>query len=219
MVGRYSLVGLCMAAGLGFAAQTKAANLSFDAIKLWAGSGPDKAGMVIDFNDGISPQSLEWGFRFDPAAGPITGETMFNAIVAADPHLFSIIYADPTYGDSIFGIGYTFTNSPFAYIPGADDDTNEDGVAGIAGDHYQEGFWVNGYWNYYVQSPTDTSWQYASTGMGGRTLTDGSWDGWTFGPSADGWYGPPPGAPVAVPEPASLAILTVGAAAMLRRRN
>jgi len=219
MVGRSVLLGLCVAAGLGLAAQAKASSLSFDAIKLWAGNGPDKAAMVIDWNGGISPQSLEWGFRWDPAAGPVTGETMFNAIVAADPHLFSIVYTDPTYGDSIFGLGYTFTNQSFSYVPGADWDANEDGKAGIAGDHYQEGFWVNGYWNYYTQDAADTSWQYATAGMGGRTLSDGSWDGWTFGPAANSWFGPAPSDPVAVPEPASVAMLAAGAAGLMLRRR
>ena len=75
--------------------------LSFDDIKLWAGTGSHKAALVIDFaNSGGTPYA--WGYRFD---GDKTGLDMIKAIDALDPNLsFDIV--SYSFGDAVNGITY-----------------------------------------------------------------------------------------------------------------
>lgn len=54
----------------------------------WVGAGQDSAVLIIDFQDGSTPSSYAWGYAFD---GATTGETMLNAIAAADPALNVVI--------------------------------------------------------------------------------------------------------------------------------
>jgi hypothetical protein len=59
----------------------------------------------------------------------------------------------------------------------------------------------------------------ANYGFATRTLTNGSWDGWTWGGGTmDSWPGPAPDVS-SVPEPASLAALAFGLSAIIARRR
>jgi hypothetical protein len=54
-------------------------------VRYWVGSGQDSSVLVIDFQDGnLDGQSFAWGYLHD---GTATGETMINAIAAADANL------------------------------------------------------------------------------------------------------------------------------------
>lgn len=57
------------------------AQFSFDNIQFWVGDGSNIALLVIDFNDGNSPQSYAWGYRFN---GTPNAEKMILDIDSAD---------------------------------------------------------------------------------------------------------------------------------------
>lgn len=162
---------------------------SFDDIEFWVGAGSNRAAVAIDwFKDSTDEPALVWGFRWN---GTATGQTMLNAIVAADPRLFVKSEGHGTLGSAIYGLGYDDGDGEFAL----DDDTAFDefgfsvsaGPADLAmpldpGDLYREG-WFLGYWHYgmSVGNPYDGgSWKASQTGMTGRALKDGDWDSWVY---------------------------------------
>lgn len=190
------------------AACTGANAFSFADITYWVGSGSNQAALVIDWNDGIQPVSLAWGYRWD---GSATGYDMFKAIVDADPYL-SVNY-DNRGGLVVFGIGYDVDRDGYAYVPGDD----ETGHAADADDHYKEGWMTAGYWSYNIIDNredfcnTSTDWGWSAEGFRIRPLVNNSWDWWAFGAAEAGWDCGAPDSPVAaqapVPEPTSLAAI------------
>ncbi len=145
---------------------------SFNDITLWAGSGTNKAALVIEWTtpDGNYVTKV-WGYRW--ASGTKTGRDMLNAIKAIDPRIFE---QAGSYGDqTVFGLGYDMDCDGFTYVAGA----NETGHAGDADDVYKEGWLYQGYWSYWL-SANGTSWSYSNYGIANRTLTNGAWDGWRF---------------------------------------
>lgn len=69
-------------------------------VNFWVGTGSDTTLLVVDFQDGSGASSFAWGYLHD--AG-VTGETMLNAIAAADPAFAAVttggFLGDVTYGD------------------------------------------------------------------------------------------------------------------------
>ena len=168
---------------------------NFENINYWVGTGPNRAALVIQWNDDINPGSLAWGYRW---SGNATGLDMLNAIAGnttitdpgqnpigslsgADSHL-AVGVVRYSFGDSIFSIDYSGTNPAR---------TRAD--------------WENGYWQYLIfggsfeytnwgdpgPSLYDTpgsslyanvSWFSSPIGMGDRALVDGSWDALSFAP-------------------------------------
>ena len=201
------------AAALVLSSASTQAAVSFNDIQFWAGTGANRAALVIDFNDAKGPESLVWGYRWNGAA---TGEDMFAAVAAADPRLYAKRKAF-SFGTANLGIGYDTDGNGFAISDG----TAFDPVTGIAlgsetqadgatptdpADHYREG-WNTGFFDYWT---TDAS-PYGGTGtwtesqVGGslRNLVDGSWDELSFAttfpaPAPDG---EPTAAAAPVPEP------------------
>jgi len=175
----------CLA--LGFAlANSAQAQFSFDDIAYWVGYGTNQAALVIDWDDGITPVSLAWGYRWNGAA---TGETMFDAVAAADPRLF-LQKAPQGLGQIVFGCGYDVDNDGGGFTPGSPGFGSETGSAGDADDHYEEG-WYSQYWQYFAGSgsPYEAgSWEPTGVGFQLRQLHDGDWDGWRI--AAVAW--PPP---------------------------
>ena len=206
---------------------------TFDDIQFWVGSGANRAGFVVDWNDGKSAESLLWGFRWDGAA---TGFDMFEAIIAADAGLFAHVGtfdfgSGPTAG--VFGIGYDLNgdgafgvsaNPPLLFGPGGltidpvtagDDNVDPAGTPVDPADHWMESWFpAPGFWGYYVKSDAAGVWDSALTGASERLLTDGSWDGYSFAP--DFLSGAAPGEPIAVvPEPSVLTLGIVGTGLLL----
>ena len=209
---------------------------AFSDIQYWVGSGPNRAGLVIDWQDGKNAPSLTigqavaWGYQWQNGATP-TGLDMLTAIAAADPRLELSTGNNPSFGTYVFGLGYdlngdggtfTFNSSP----------SNESGTASDPADHVAYGFNTNGYWEYLNSTtsgttlPSSSGWNYASAGAGDRLLTNNTWDAWVF----SSYAGNPnfdlltPAAPLAAatptPEPSTIVLALAGGVALsLRRRR
>jgi hypothetical protein len=204
---------------------------SFNDIEYWVGTGPNRAALVIQWNDDISPGALAWGYRW---SGNATGLDMINAIAGTttitdsfDDPLGSLSGADSrleagivryAFGDSVFSLEFTGSN-PIR--------TRAD--------------WFSGYWEYLIfggnfeytnwgesepslydtaGSPlySSVSWFASPIGMGDRGLVDGSWDALSFAPGFVGRAVLQPDA-VAVPEPAALGLMGLGGLLLIYARR
>lgn len=207
-------IGLATAS-ITFATTTTSA-ATFDDVEFWAGAGANQAALVIDWNDGKTEESLLWGYRWDGAA---TGMDMFQAVVTADPRLFSYLGLY-SWGTAILGIGYDLNESGgFGVSPTLTFDstgllldatpTPDDARAATdPADHWLEG-WNSGFWGYSLKATELDLWADASTGASDRALSDGVWDGYSFAP---GFASSAPSEPVAatpVPEPTSAALILI----------
>jgi len=173
------------------------------------GSGANKSGLVIDFNDGASTERHIFQYSWDGAADTVSGAEMLTEVAAASGLSF---LNGGTVADGFFVTEMSL---------GSQSQTNGDFVTN------------SDYWGYYVaggnangsavpgagetipsvldSSPVGAS--ELSFGSPGRFIADNSWDVWSFGPFA---------ATYVVPEPASygflLGALVLGFAALRRRR-
>lgn len=215
------------------------AGYDFADIDRWVGSGTNQAALVIDWNDGLSPYSEVWGYRFTTS---VSAFDMFVDIVSAESRLFTKYDSDGGFGAALFSIGYDRDNDGFSLTPAGPTNTfNADGtrdeniVAGVtdsgnisitnvsvdSDDSYFEDWFTSGYFAFYHEndavpfngaSPYNGgAWETAATGLSGHTVNDQSWIGLSWAP---GFNASTP----AVPEPASLTLLGLGTLAMLRRR-
>ena len=99
---------------------SKSPAVSLDDIQFWAGSGTNRAALVVYWNapdvrnntsvpNPAAEKSLVWGYRFN---GTATAEDMFNAVVAADHRLFVTATAPyPGFGAFVYSIGYDLNNN------------------------------------------------------------------------------------------------------------
>lgn len=223
MTKRNTLRELLFAGLASFAPEALAATL--DDVQFWVGTGANQAGLVIDWRDGKSADSLLWGYRWDGAA---TGLDMLEAVVNADPQLFAHL-GTYSWGTAVLGMGYDLNPSgSFAVSPplpfdsgGLALDTSPDDarVAVDEADHWLEG-WNGGFWAYYHKGSATEDWESAAAGPTDRTLANGAWDGFSFAPGFAS-SAPSEPAPVVVPEPKVVSLLTLGTFALLcgRRRT
>lgn len=163
---------------------------TMDMIENWSGEGANRAAFVVQWNAESETSALVWGFRWD---GEATGETMARAIAASDPRFFFMTETGTAYGSTISGFGYDVNKSGDFSITkdGVTLSPDENGVIfsssyGYDGwtctdpeDYWQSG-WHQGYWSYWLKSSDSDPWGYSGTGITGRKLTDGCWDGWNF---------------------------------------
>jgi len=198
---------------------------TFGDVQFWVGSGANQAAMVIDWNDGKSPESLLWGYRWN---GSATGLDMFEAVVNADSRLFAHV-GTYSWGTAIQGIGYDLNNSggfavspPLTFDSGGlalDTNPNDARVATDSADHFLEG-WNNGFWDYYTRASSGDAWASSFVGAADRVLADGAWDAYNFEagflPSV-----PSEPTPAMVPEPTTVSLFTLSALTFvwLRRRH
>ncbi len=176
-----------------------AASTTFDSINFWTGTGTNRAAMVIQWNDGSTPTSMVWGYRW---SGEATGIDMLKAIAGStvsrrdgqttfmpDPSTG----ADPRLALSL--INYSFGNAVEALV------FTDRAVVRTQND------WSTGYWEYsifggtfnyplydenwndigditYSQTGTYTysnvNWFSSPIGVSDRILVDGSWDAFSF---------------------------------------
>ncbi len=197
-------------------------------IGFWAGPapGPDisQAVLVIDFVHPEAPAeapSLAWGYRW-PAAEQRTGQDMLLAILGADPRLTATGLES----------GFVDTLGYDADLDGVDD-YRHPGFDPVSGRYSV--YWVNndvipGTPPFYsdathVMPPNGNpyasdapgSWVGSTTGLLGRPLADGSWDGWVY----DADPAAPPREPIAaiVPEPGIAPLLALAALLCCCRRQ
>jgi hypothetical protein len=224
------LTALIALAGLPAAfSQSLVSNL--DDIEYWTGEGPNRAALVIQWNDGISPGSLAWGYRW---SGNATGLEMINAIAGtttirtpggtfiesftgADSRV-SVGVARYSFGDSIFSIEYSGSN-PVR--------TQADWFSGywqylIFGGNFEYYDWDVGDFRTY-NTPgsalyTSVSWFSSPIGMGERSLMDGSWDALSFAPEFALQTVMQPVA-VAIPEPSALGLMGLGGLLLIYARR
>lgn len=162
---------------------------TMDMIENWSGEGANRAAFVVQWNAEGETSALVWGFRWD---GEATGETMARAIAASDPRFFIMTETGTAYGSTVSGFGYDVNKSGFTITKdGVTLSPNENGIIfsssyGYDGwtctdpeDYWQSG-WYQGYWSYWLKSSDSDAWGYSGTGITGRKLTDGCWDGWNF---------------------------------------
>jgi len=169
---------------------------SFDNIQYWVGSGQKRAALVLQWNDGLTPVSVAWGYRWD---GEATGIDMLRAIAGGTS------IEDPAGDPVALGSGaderlrlglvqYSFGLSVLSIIY-----SPSDGATRTQSD------WFSGYWQYLIRGGNfeyydwDTggtalynvagsnvynsaAWTSAPVGGGERPLIDGSWDAYSFAP-------------------------------------
>ncbi len=170
--------------------------VSFDDVSFWVGTGSNRAAFVLDFNDGLTPTSYLWGFRWD---GEATGESMLRAIDVADSNIDFAL-------DFFGAFGYSLNTA--RYLPTSQGYVHEQAFSDVS----------ERYWSYWTSTEGSNTWGFAPSGMSQRTLQDGDVDGWAF--SNTGYSAVAPTTPVAaVPEPGSLAAISLGVGAILARRK
>lgn len=168
--------------------------MSLDDIQFWIGMGENRAALVIDWDETTAAgPALAWGFRWD---GEATGRDMLVAVLTADDRLYAKLGGSLSNPVAVYGIGYDANddgafaiddNTPFAAAGIAITGPADLAVAVDAADSYREG-WFTGLWHYGIAEDNPYaggSWTTAPSGMASRTLTDGTWDSWTFTPSFD----------------------------------
>lgn len=211
---------------------------SFDDIEYWAGLGGNRSAVILQWNDGGTPASLAWGYRWDGVVSAIdmlvalAGSTVIRAPMGGE------VIETRTGADSRLTLTlerYGFGDTLYAI------DFQGETVLRTQAD------WDSGYWQYYLFAGNfeyftydedegflgpfvyDISgnpqyaavdWFASQIGASDRLLVDGSWDAWSF---AAGFSGVPVAAPeaVAVPEPGVvwLVCLGLGAGWLERRRR
>jgi len=176
----------------------RASVLSFDSIQFWAGTGKNQAAMMIQWNDGGTPASLLWGYRWN---GTATGFDMFRSIAGttavknpvSQANSLSYIGSDSRLAASWteFDFGNALDSVVFNYD--ANFRTRTD--------------WTTGYWEYNVfggqfnydaydsdgnflgistynragsYDYSGVEWISSPIGSSDRILIDGSWDAWSF---------------------------------------
>lgn len=222
---------LTVAVGAG----TARAAFDFSNVQNWTGSGPNQAAMVVDWRDGLTPQSLAWGYRW---SGTATNIDMFLAIVHADPRLFAKIGPQGADGVPLYGLGYdlngngifgitghpTFTNGVYqttAAKSAGGTTSNVDGATATdAGDHYTEGWFFDGYWSTWTisGSVSDNGHWTSNVGLDGSNLTNDTWQGFAFDATYSGTIEPAAPVAAASPEPATLVLLALGLTLLWLRR-
>ena len=151
-----------------------------------AGTGANESYMVVDFQDGTADPSFLFGYKYD---GVKTGADMIAALGA-------------------------FNSPSVGYVPGY---APSDGyVYGIAvnsftyAGHSQAGF-DSSYWSYYTKDSLSVPWDstdYSGVGASGRTLFNGSVDGWSWDTGSDPLPRDP--APATVPEASPVLLFGLG---------
>ena len=227
---------LLVVSALGANAQTLVQ--SFDDIQFWTGNGTNRSALVLQWNDGGTPTSLAWGYRWSGNAtgigmlkaiagsttvtAPQSPSTILDTLSGADSRL-TLTMERYGFGDSIFSVSFN---------DGLQNRTRAD--------------WANGYWAYSIfggnfsYDTYDANWNYLATanysqsgsffyssvnwlsspiGASDRELVDGSWDAFSFAPGSTTSPVLQPYA-VSVPEPSVAILVTIALFFfMLRQRG
>ena len=190
MFGRNGLFSaVAVCSVLALAASAQAALFDGVQIESWTGTGANSAVLVLDF--GPAPDdSYAFGYRWDGSA------TSADMVLALDAAPNAPDFDTKDWGPSL-GLGI----NKITY----------DG-------HVAESNWILTFLGYWL-STDGLNWSPAQTGVSGRALTNGSWDGFSVEPVND-LFEPvnAPVTPASAPEPMTLGLLLAGGVALLRRR-
>jgi len=179
----------------------RASVLTFDSIEFWTGAGTNRAALVIQWNDGASPVSLLWGFRWSGEARGIDMlKTIAGSTVSREDGQSTFLPVTSTGADprlALSLINYSFGKAVEALVF-----TDREVVR-------TQNDWSTGYWEYsiyggafeydlydakgnsvvstYSQTGTHTysmvDWVSSPIGASDRPLIDGSWDAFSFAPN------------------------------------
>lgn len=89
------------------------AAVDFDAIQHWAGSGSNRAALVIQFNDGKGDVAYVWGYRWD---GIATGEDMLRTVARSSQCLTPLVQYTGSMGSTLDGVGFSANRSVLDHI-------------------------------------------------------------------------------------------------------
>ena len=179
-----------------------------------AGAGVNEAVMVIQWPGELN--GLAWGYRWD-ASETKTGFDMLQAMAdASNGALVTVggpMVSDIQWGGMSFP-GYNGSEYLQYFVNNAQVDGNYvDGDSSSGGAHVLPP----------LGSPYDESgpgeWVASNTGLGGRPLVNGSWDGWMYAAFGSPGLDQAIDAPTAIPEPSSLLLLTGAALTVCFRRR
>ncbi len=192
--------------------QTTVSN--YDDIQFWAGLGANRSAVVVEFNIDSAPFSVAWGYRW---SGETTLQTMMFHLAGAiaggpapvpgsDPRLSLSVTDFGAIGYSLDTLTYDQTGLGGTWPAGTLSLTGWDGM------NWNNLFSLNGSANW-LSGP----FEFSNVGMAGITLVDGGWYGWALanGPTTYNFQQPV----AAVPEPSTLVLVALGAAALLWRRR
>ena len=81
---------------------------SFDSIDFWVGDGENRAAIVLTWHDTDKtvPDNMVWGYRWSADVDTISGLSLFESVMKADPRLVGLVQYTGSMGYTINGIGY-----------------------------------------------------------------------------------------------------------------
>lgn len=186
------------------------ASFTLDSIKNWSGEGSKRAGLVIQWNTGKDNYALAFGYRFEGRPTGIdmlrcvvennpqlyglfqrtnvsSGNEKFGYTINglgwdANCSGLPVKIIDTGNGDEVYSSFSGFFDHPRGCSESVSypDYDYDNWIAADEGDYWQAGWYV-GYWSYWLKEG-DSGFSYSGTGASGRTLSDGSWDGWNYCP-------------------------------------
>lgn len=168
-------------------------NISFDDIKAWYGHGPNRAALLIQFNNEGETHSRLFGYRFEEDMIP--GDAWID-IAQQDPRLIICYERSSGYGGTIQGFGWDEAADGFSITDGNREITAVGGVIPVSGyggdgwtavednDIWMGGWMTDGYWSYWWAKDLNTKPGYSGYGaFYDKTLKDGMIDAWVFCPN------------------------------------
>lgn len=193
-------------------------------IENWLGMAPgvgvSESVLVVDWGDGQQPWA--WGFRWDSSLS-LTGGDMLQALVLAEPRFSVSGLAGGFVSD--FGWAGDLPESLDRFRGGFNPDTGEYWTYSV-NNAQQAGNFNNGAApdGAHVLPPLgnpyeDGEWVSSNTGVLGRPLVDGSWDGFFYGTFGSGGPGLPVSAPTLIPEPSTFFLAGLGILMLGLRRG
>lgn len=209
---------------------------NIDDVQRWTGSGTNRSVLVLQWNDGGSPASVAWGYRWSEAAtgmqllSAIAGTTVIREPAGGDV-IETLTGADPDLQLTIERYGFGDAIYSMVYSPGGAVRTRSDWDSGyweylLHGGNFDYSIWdgtaLAGPFLYDVPGTTSyagVSWWSSQIGATDRGLVNGSWDAWSF---AAGFTSSPVVQPsaAAVPEPRVIGLLVVaGVLCVVGRRR
>ena len=180
---------------------------SLDDVEVWAGSGDNRAALVVEWDNGGSPLAMAWGYKWSDPATPTLEDALYAIAGQSDVRnasfevggvkqgnegpIFRTFYgADPRLYAQLTEWNFGTETSPILAraVYGLGYDMDNDGLAYVEGpgetghladpdDIYYEG-WTGGF--YWALGMGDgTSWVSSNIGLG-ELLSGGTWAGQTM---------------------------------------